>query len=116
MLMLKLFLRSLLDHLLLIVTYLLLGLAWLSSLDLPIALVGLVVLLIGLNTAWVQTNHYYPAPKLLVITLAGFVMGMGALAITPKAIIVAFILTLLMMHYPCKNCIRYRWPHQLQGR
>lgn len=113
MMFVSLFFRSLLMHLLLIVLYLSLGLAWLGHTNLPIWLVGLVGLAFGLNGAWVMLKQHYTHNQQLAVHGAGLVMGVVAIWITPMAILAAFIFTLLLMHYPCPNCIRYRWPQQL---
>lgn len=104
-------LRSLISHLLLLIWYLQLFLAFAGQLAWPVVPSLLLPLLLLLGVAfWMGWAFYYPPRKLLRVHLLGFFAGVVALAVHPAWVPVALLITLGAMAYPCHQCIRLQLP------
>ncbi|WP_044413380.1 hypothetical protein [Thiomicrospira microaerophila] len=112
-------LLGLVRHLLLIVLYLSLGLAWLSEVSFSLYWgLSLIVLGFGLASGLASWHHFYPWQKQLVVHLVGGALGIGALLVHAYwigALPLAYGLTLLLMFYPCRHCIGYRTAFESKG-
>lgn len=109
--LLSLTVRTLITHLLLIIWYLQLFLAFAGHLSLPVLPVIALPLmaLLGL-TVWVSYRYYYPPRKVLVVHLFAGVAGLMALWLHLWLIPVVYGLTLAAIAYPCRQCIRLALP------
>ncbi|WP_114416223.1 hypothetical protein [Marinospirillum perlucidum] len=108
-------LRLLINHLLLLIWYLQLFLAFAGQLDWPVVptLLLPLLLLVGVGF-WMNWAFYYPRRKLLWVHLVGFFVGVLALAVHPAWVPVALLITLAAIAYPCHQCIRLQLPGHLQ--
>lgn len=105
------FTRTLISHLLLLVWWVHLLLAFAGALAWPLLPTLLLPLLLLLGVAfWMGWAFYYPPRKLLIVHLLGFLAGLLALVLHPLLIPVAFLITLGALAYPCRHCIRLQWP------
>lgn len=103
---------GLVRHLLLIVLYLIFGLAWLSQVSFPLVWgLSLIVLGVGLVSALAATWRFYHWKKRIFVHLFGAASAIGGLfahSYWLGALPLAYGLTLLMMFWPCHHCIAYR--------